>query len=336
MNNRISEKNGVKSNNADTKETNTKVTGIKVIEHDNSLKLSFYAGSGIGLLLGIIMGTSMTPVVATMFASLTTLLAAILGLNDTNFTNAKAVRIGSFGFTCVIGTILGLIVRSHNVFSPSLTSLQEKYMAVGFSEKQVLDFIAQKEFGISIQANSVVAAQGEIALKNKLHSNPSLNFNSNSKLRETKIKPLVMANSQVIKQHSSVLFSAPVELSGCDEVESTDASLPLEEVLNNFELTGGVWEELAAVVSTEVAQDKQKLLMLTIKDAVCMIDQVKMESCEALTPLFAQISYQSLLAVVIDYNETWQTVATAIDNSTLDEYDRLLSLRLAKNTLCGF
>ena len=147
---------------------------------------------------------------------------------------------------------------------------------------------------------------------------------------------LVMANTQISQQHSSVLFSAPVELSGCDELELTDNSLPLDEVLNNFELTGGVWEELAIVVSTEVTSDKQKLILLTTKDAVCQIDNVQEESCEALTPELVKPNVQTVLSVIKNYNDKWLTVALSIDGSALSEEDKLHAIRLAKNTLCGF
>ena len=80
-------------------------------------------------------------------------------------------------------------------------------------------------------------------------------------------------------------------------------------MLNNFELTGGVWEELAIAVSTEVTSDKQKLILLTTRDAVCQIDNVQEESCEALTPELVKPNVQTVLSVMKNYNDKWQTVA---------------------------
>lgn len=304
-----------------------------IIHVENKLKLSLYGGAGIGLLFGVMMGTSINPTVATLFGTLTTLLAAILGLNDAYFTNAKAVRVGSFGFACVIGAYLGLFVRSHDVFSPSLFTLKENYIALGFSEKQALSFVALKEFDILIQTNEVESSQNELIKKES--STKKEMSDENTKINNRGMTPLVM-NSRVSKQHSSVLFSAPVELSSCDEVERTDNSLPLDEVLNNFELTGGVWEELVIKVSSEIEQDKQKLILLTIKDAVCQIDAVEEADCKALDPIIAQTHYQAVFAAVKNYNKSWHIVASAIEGSSLLEGDKLHSLRLAKNTLCGF
>lgn len=308
----------------------------------NNLKLSFYGGAGIGLLFGVIMGTSITPTVATMFGTLTTLLAAILGLNDSHFSNAKAVRVGSFGFACVIGAYMGMFVRTHHILSPSLIVLKEKYIAVGFSEKQALNFIAQKEFGMFIQTTDEIDVPHGSA-QEQLSEPSEINIKSTGQ----GTTHLVMANTHVSRQHSSVLFSAPVELSGCDELEFTDNSLSPDEVLNNFELTGGVWEALAVAVATkikhgiqhkieqEIEPEKQKLMLLIIKDAVCKIDKVEEESCKALTPSLVQTNYHSVLAAMINYNKNWRIVASVIDLSTLSEEDKLLSLKLAKHTLCG-
>ena len=307
---------------------------------NNNLKLSLYGGAGIGLLFGVIMGTSITPTVATMFGTLTTLLAGILGLNDTHFSNAKAVRVGSFGFACVIGAYIGLFVRSHNVLSPSLITLKEKYIAVGFSEEQALNFIAQKEFGMFIQTTNVndildgsTSEEASISTESSANNSEAIEL---TEITEQKTTHLVMANTQISKQHSSVLFSAQVELSGCDELDYTDNSLPLDEVLNNFELTGGVWEELAAVVTTEIISDKQKSILLTTKDAVCQIDSVQESSCDSLTSELVQTNYQTVLETMKNHSENWQIVALSIDSSILPDKDKLQSLRLAKNTLCGF
>jgi hypothetical protein len=117
------------------------------MNQNSGLKYAFYGGGGIGLLFGVIMGTSITPTVATVLGALVAILSAVLGLNDSQFTHAKAVRIGSFGLACVLGAYIGLYVRSHNLLSPSLASLKAQYLEIGSSEKQALQFITYKEFG---------------------------------------------------------------------------------------------------------------------------------------------------------------------------------------------
>lgn len=92
------------------------------MEEDPKLRFSFlsdvFAGAGIGLLLGTVVGLSNAPVVATVVGALTSLLALFLGLDDkasaTRLPSVNAVRIGAFGFATVAGLGLGLSVRINN------------------------------------------------------------------------------------------------------------------------------------------------------------------------------------------------------------------------------
>ncbi len=285
------------------------------MEKSISLKLSLFGGAGIGLLFGIIMGTSVEPLVATMFGTLTTILAAILGLNDKYFNDAKAVRIGAFGFACVIGAYLGLFVRTHNLLSPSLADLKQEYLAIGYTEQQALNFITQKEFGVALIAATDITSVNDVDAKGSVQA--------------------VQASPMLAKQHSSLLFSAPVELSGCDELEYTDDSLPLDEVINNFELTGGVWEVLGMHVSDAILEERQKSILLTVKDSACQVNQVDHASCLTIAPYLLEQSYHTVSTLIAEQDDDWQKIAGAIDASDLSDEEKLLSLKLAKDTLCG-
>jgi hypothetical protein len=286
------------------------------MENTINLKLSLFGGAGIGLLFGIIMGTSVEPLVTTMFGALTAILAAILGLNDKNFNNAKAVRIGAFGFFCVIGAYFGLFVRSHNLLSPSLVGMKEEYLAVGYTEQQALNFITQKAFGTALYPGTSSSSDGI----------DNVDVTS----------AIAVIDSSVIKQHSSLLFSAPVELSGCDELEYTDDSLPLEEIVNNFELTGGVWETLGLHVAENVIEDRQKSILLSVKDSACQVNNVDEDSCSTIDQYLLQQSYQEVLLSIAGLNDGWKKIANSIDESELSLEEKTLSLTLVKNTLCGF
>ncbi len=307
------------------------------MENNISLKLAFYGGAGIGLLFGVLMGTSVTPTVGTMIGALTTLLAAILGLNDQHFNNAKSVRVGSFGFACVVGAYLGLFVRSHNLLSPSLISLKAEYIALGFSENQALNFISQKEFGVATNsanqsAFQISPAQPDEVLDSDINTESAVTTTrteTNTTTSNTEV------NSIVAKQHSSVLFSAPVELSGCYELAYTDDTLPLDEVINNFELTGDAWEQLVIEVTDNFRTEKQMSLLLITKEAVCKVENVQESSCQSLAGEFEKSSYQDILTAMNNQSANWNMVASYIDSSGLASDEKLISLRLAKNILCG-
>ena len=126
-----------------------------VSESPLDIKLSLFAGAGIGLLFGMLMGASVTPTVATMLGTLTAILTAILGVNDNYFNKTKAARIGAFGFACFIGAYISMFIRAHNLMSPSIITLKNQYIEAGFNEEQALAFIAQQRLGATLSNSSV-------------------------------------------------------------------------------------------------------------------------------------------------------------------------------------
>lgn len=100
-----------------------------------------FAGAGLGTLLGLVVGLSITPVVAGVVGALTSLLAVFLGLNSTSETRrlptVNAVRIGAFGFATVIGIGLGLFVRINNPLALDPAVVMAKWEAT-FPENPTL------------------------------------------------------------------------------------------------------------------------------------------------------------------------------------------------------
>lgn len=80
------------------------------------------SGTGLGLLLGMVVGLSTSPVVGIVVGALTSLLAVFLGLQGGEDSKVAAlarvqlngVRIGCFGLAAVLGVLLGLYVRINN------------------------------------------------------------------------------------------------------------------------------------------------------------------------------------------------------------------------------
>lgn len=88
------------------------------------IAINVWSGAGLGLLLGVIVGLSQTPVVAEVMGVLTGLLAVFLGLQGSGDAELPVVgklrmngaRIGSFGLAAALGLILGLFLRVANPF----------------------------------------------------------------------------------------------------------------------------------------------------------------------------------------------------------------------------
>lgn len=81
-----------------------------------------FAGAGLGLLLGVIVGLSTSPVVEVVVGTLMSLLAVFLGLEGSKILKSEGfaglkinhLRIGAFGFATLIGLLVGLFIRINN------------------------------------------------------------------------------------------------------------------------------------------------------------------------------------------------------------------------------
>jgi hypothetical protein len=102
---------------------------------------AIFNGIGIGFLLGILLSLSLSPVVSGVIATLSGLLAVLLGLDEKYLDPLKSLRIGAFGFSAVAGILLGLYIRAHDPFSPSLLDKKNEYVKLGFSESEAKSFI---------------------------------------------------------------------------------------------------------------------------------------------------------------------------------------------------
>jgi hypothetical protein len=89
---------------------------------EGGIVVDVLSGTGLGLLLGMVVGLSTSPVVGVVVGGLTSLLAVFLGLQGGEESKIAAlskvqingVRIGCFGLAAVLGVVLGLYVRINN------------------------------------------------------------------------------------------------------------------------------------------------------------------------------------------------------------------------------
>lgn len=123
-----------------------------------------FSSVGIGLLIGILLGLSTSPVVGLAVGSITALLASLLGLkipkkngeqatdDTTNREQQKliGIRAGFFGLTCVVGIFIGIYMRTHNVLSPPELTLKQQIAeltAIGFSAQEARELVVPHATG---------------------------------------------------------------------------------------------------------------------------------------------------------------------------------------------
>lgn len=140
---------------------------------------SIYAGIGFGLLLGLIMGLSVSPTVKVVLGALTSILGALLGLenkigksgNDQSAIE-RNLKLGSFGFAVVIGILCGIYVRTHNAFSPSITEKVQTWLDAGYDSASARKYVAYELLkidpltGAATDTSSFMQMKGQSALFN--------------------------------------------------------------------------------------------------------------------------------------------------------------------------
>lgn len=211
-----------------------------------------FAGAGLGLLVGLIIGLSVSPVVQTILGVMGSLLGAFLGLQDgkvvesgdeTAQTGAMlkakmtALRMGSFGFVLALGIVLGMYIRTHEVFSMSITQEMARWTNAGYSTEEARKLVAFRRLGINPQTGAAEAP------------------------------------TEIQKSTQSVLYSATEHAENlCNELNPADFGNVPEEILNAYRAKkdSETLTDLANILS-QVPADKQLEVLQTIWEGLCKL-----------------------------------------------------------------
>lgn len=278
--------------------------------------IALYSGAGIGLLIGVLMGLAVSPTVGIIIGALASSLAILLGLNDKHFSDAKAIRIGSFGFACVLGALLGIFIRTNSVLAPDVKAQFEKYLEVGFTNEQALDFIAYERFGI-------------LNKEWKIYSS-----GSGSSGEDSGSEGSAPSGAELVHKGSFAgLFSAEVDESECVNLDDLviDDSLPL--ILQRFETTGTFWKEVALAVEKEVDETHQKAALLAIRDGICAEGAGKFtdEDCQKFTTISQQATADELFQQCNNIGGIWQSLAAAVKSNVIESEQQKVMLILIRS-----
>ncbi|NTW26683.1 MAG: hypothetical protein HGA37_18435 [Lentimicrobium sp.] len=125
-------------------------------------RATILSGIGMGLLLGIIMGLSVSETVQTIFGILTTALGAFLGFERRSYTGMEAseyqkeqhntlftaLRVGWFGIAVVAGILSGLWMRTHEVFKLTVTQSVKQWTDAGYDSAYARKLVTYQRFAI--------------------------------------------------------------------------------------------------------------------------------------------------------------------------------------------
>lgn len=125
-------------------------------------RAAILAGIGMGLLLGVIMGLSVSEVVKVILGALSVLLAAFLGFDKRDFsgmdkdtyqkdkheTLITSLRAGFFGLAVVVGIFLGMWVRTTGVMAVPIKDSVQEWIDAGYDSTTARKYVAYERLAI--------------------------------------------------------------------------------------------------------------------------------------------------------------------------------------------
>ena len=128
-----------------------------------STALGILAGASAGSFLGLLMGLSASPVVATVLGGFAAVLAGFLGITTAKTDppadgtsaispNASALRVLGFGFSCSFFLLAGIAVRTHDLLAPPLSAQAQALNVPLLSSAEQKQLLFYKAFGLSAAA----------------------------------------------------------------------------------------------------------------------------------------------------------------------------------------
>lgn len=266
--------------------------------------LAIYSGAGIGLLVGLIMGLALSPVVGIIAGALASSLAVLLGLNDKHFSDTKSLRIGSFGFACIIGALVGLFIRVNSLFAPDIATEFARYRAVEFTPEEARAFIAFKRFGIVDK--DWIMYQGKTVPADSLRK----------RKRQGVAEEAAQAFNESLAQRSATVgfFGAEVRESECHKLADVNEELPLPNILQKFEFASPLWKKLALAIEAQIPEDQQKGALLAAKYGICSAGAVKFEDqdCAKLAARAGKIPDDEFLELAGKQGKVWLAITEEV------------------------
>jgi hypothetical protein len=308
-------------------------------------------GAGVGLLLGALLGLSISAVVSGVIGTLSGLLVLMLGINEKYMNPLKSIRIGSFGFFCVAGIVLGMNIRVNKILLPTRRQMMNDYRAIGFTKKEALDFIAFREFGLAPAGSFLPkAASEDQPVSEHTGKIEPANHNGASEKEERATKTVhpasdqtgaVAANStrqfvnaqQSASEAGSVLYSSEVDTGPCYILNMADTSQPVAEIRDKFERAGGTWKELAQALDKELPEKVYVNALLTLRECLCQPGQsgkYKIKITPSIRKISSSHSLEQIRQAMKNAGGALKTIDERVGSDIPVEYQKSLFLTIIK------
>ena len=255
-----------------------KISRLRVIS-------AVFNGLGIGLLLGMLLGLSISPVVSGVIATLSSLLAIFLGLNEKYLDPLKSIRIGAFGLFAVAGILLGIYMRANDSFAPSLLDMKNEYMAIGYNDEEARAFItksieadtgktrrqANVLYSSTVDAGAcdvLVYANEETPVQEIINTFTEaggtwkeLAENFQKDLPEESVKPSLLSLRDCFCDLAS---SGEIKMTNLDKVRKLNRGDSLDNIEQVLSSSGDNWQAVVKHISTDIPENGRKIVYLSI------------------------------------------------------------------------
>ena len=128
---------------------------------EGSLRLNAAAGLSLGTLVGLLIGLSSVPVVASAVGALLALLVTFFGFvrNDgTMATRTSGARLVGFGLAMAAALLGGIALRSHGALGPSFADRVARFAVEGMPRERALELATYEHLGLRIGQMAQVEA----------------------------------------------------------------------------------------------------------------------------------------------------------------------------------
>ena len=203
-----------------------------------------FAGGGLGLCVGVLVGMTTSPIVGTVIGALTALFATIFGGQltlspqpDQPTTDPSGfARIGAFGAMCTVGVLLGVAIRAHNLLGEKPADEVQALEQAGYSRPVALQLVMYRDFGLMI-------GEGDRVRPSKENAAPPANLNQSS-------------------------LSAGPAAGECRQYATSQYGDDPAAILTSWRKAGGDWTNIANAIA-DVPPDRQLALAKAAWSLAC-------------------------------------------------------------------
>lgn len=231
--------------------------------------MKLLSATTMGILIGLMVGLSSSPIVAATVTAAFALVGAAIGIKGGEATRlartdvATAASIASFALTCAIGIVLGTIARTHRWLEPSTHDHRRRLIAAGASATEATNILIRYELNrLALEPTVSLAAQYQELL--------AIGFDgkeARALLAERYDQNTAAGDSSAISgPGTGALFSR--SLGSCTEISNTHYANSTELVSELQKLRSPAWNAVASVIAATEPEPPAATLPLLVR-VVC-------------------------------------------------------------------